>query len=167
MPPIRFRSRHLHATFYNQLRTDLDALGWVHAPVNFGATALSFIDYQPDERAVQIKHNTVAVSLGDYDIDDDEELGASGGGLRSAEYHVFVDVYMEEQALALALCDDIRDIYTDYSTTLVDQITGLQVINAPIEVQEVAGPEHPSTGVEQFKKYWRTMRLTAVLFFQS
>lgn len=170
MPSIRFRSRHLHATFYNQLRADLGDLGWVNTPPvasNFGTDPLTFMDFQPDERAVAIKHNTVAVSLGDYDSDEDEELGASGGGLRSASYDVYIDVYMEEQSLALALCDDIRDIYTDYSTALINQITQGAVPNTRIEVAEIVGPERPSTGVEQFKKYWRSMHLAAVLYFQS
>jgi hypothetical protein len=167
MPPIRFRSRHLHATFYNQLKTSLDTLGWVNPPVNFGTAPLVFMDYQPDERAVQIKQNTVAVSLGDFDADLDEELGASGGGLRSAEYNVYIDVYMQEQALSQALCDDVRDIYTDFQMDLIDQVTQAPIYGALIQVDTVIGPQKPSIGVDAFKRYWRTMRLDAVLYFQS
>lgn len=167
MAPIRFRSRHLHATFYNQLRADLTALGWVNAPVNFGAAPLTFMDFPPDERATQIKQNTVAVALGDYDSDDDAEVGAAGGGLRKAEYHVFIDVYMEEQSLAHALCDDVRDIYTDYSCDLINQITGQPVPNVRIEVEEIVGPERPSSGPDVFQRYWRTMNLLVIVYFQS
>lgn len=167
MAAIRFRSRHLHATFFNQLTTALTTLGWIGTPVNFGADPLHMMDYQPDERSVQIHHNTVAVSLGDYGTDEDAELGAQAGGLRQADYSIFIDVYMEEQALAAALCDDIRDIYTDFSMLLVDQITGQDVPNAVIEVQEVYGPEKPGSGIEQFKRYWRTMHINATLYFQS
>jgi hypothetical protein len=167
MAPIRFRTRHLHATFYNHVRLNLATLGWVSAPVNFGALPLNFMDYQPDERAAQIKYNTLAVSIGDYSNDDDEELGATGGGLRSASYDVYMDVYMEEQALSLALCDDIRDLYTDFSMPLVDQINQQVVPNTLIEIEAINGPERPGSGPDQFRKYWRTMRLEVVLFFQS
>lgn len=167
MPPIRFRTRHLHATFYNHLRAELTMRGWVNDPVNFGATGLSFMDYPPDERATQIKQNTVAVAVGDYGADEDAEVGARGGGLRRADYHLFIDVYMEEQSLTLALCDDIRDIYTDYSCDLIDQITGQPVPFVYIEVEEVGGPERPSSGVDAFQRYWRTMNLDLAVYFQS
>lgn len=168
MPPIRFRSRHLHKTFVTQLTSDLDDAGWISPPVNFGAKAITIMDFQPDERSAPIEHNTVAVSLGDYQSDQDEEIGALGGGLRSALYRVFVDVYMSEQSYSLAICDDIRDIYTDRSMPLIDQITLAPVPTCVIEVQEVLGPERPAgSGIDPFRRYWRTMRVDALLYFQS
>jgi hypothetical protein len=166
---IRFRSRHLHATFYHYTAAQLAARGWSGSTVNFGTQAVTVVDYQPDERGQLIKANTVAVSLADYVADEDEELGAAIGGVRSAPYRIYLDVYMAEQALAYAICDDLRDIFEDLTLQLVDQITGLEVADAPIEVENVLGPERPSQvlGAEQFKKFWRTMRLDTRLFFQT
>jgi hypothetical protein len=133
MPSIRFRSRHLHATIVKHTRTRLDALGWISPPVNFNTDPIEVIDYQPEERNIVITKNTVAVTLGTYPTDVDEELGAIGGGLRSAPYTVFVDAYMAEQALSIAMCDDIRDIFMDLNLDLINQITGLPVPDTLIE----------------------------------
>jgi hypothetical protein len=166
--PIRFRSRHLHASFVDYVRAGLDQRGWITPPVNFGARPVTLIDYQPDDRNTQIQHNTISVSLGDYDQDEDEELGAAMGGLRSALYQVFIDVYMQEQALSLAICDDVRDMFQDRFITLIDQITLAPVLNTTIEVDSVVGPDKPSAGpADQFRKYWRTMRIDGRLFFQT
>ncbi len=167
--PIRFRSRHLHATFYNHLKGELDAHGWRSAPVNFGAEGVTVIDFQPDERNSRIEVNTVAVTLGDYDTDEDEELGAAIGGMRSALYNIFIDTYMQEQSLSLAICDDIRDIYQDLTLPLIDQITLAPVAGTLIEVDRVVGPDKPAAnvGAEQFKKFWRTMRVDGRLFFNT
>jgi hypothetical protein len=169
MPAPRFRSRHLHATFYKQFIVDMSALGWMHAPVNFGTQALTVIDYQPEDRNETIKHNTVAVSLGNYGSDEDEELGAKGGGLRSALYNIFIDIYMSEQALAIAVADDVRDIYTDLTMPLVNQIDGQVEPATLIEVDQVLGPERPGGGAgsDTFRKHWRVMRVDGRLFYQS
>lgn len=164
---VRFRSRHLHATFYNHFSTNAQTLGWTAPPVNFGTDPVQIIDYIPDERQEVIRNNTVAVSLGDFTVDTDEELGARGGGLRSALYNVFFDVYMVEQALSLAICDDIRDLYTDVTLPLINQITQTPVPDCLIEVEAVLGPERGAAGVEQFRRFWRTMRLDARLFYPS
>lgn len=169
MSAPRFRSRHLHATFYNHFVTEMTALGWVNTPVNFGTQALTVIDYQPEDRTETIRHNTVAVSLGNYGSDEDEELGATGGGLRSALYNVFIDIYMSEQALAVAVADDVRDIYTDLTMPLINQITASPETGTLIEVDQVLGPERPAgtAGSDTFRKNWRIMRVDARLFYQS
>lgn len=167
MPPIRFRSRFLHATLYDYTRDGLDTLGWITPPVNFGTGPVTMIDYQPDERSVQIAQNTVAVSLGDYLNDEDEELGAALNGTRSAPYSVFIDVYMSEQALSQAICDDIRDIFTDKSMYLIDQINQT-LSDQLIQVENIDGPARVAgQTADAFRKYWRAMRIDCRLFFQS
>lgn len=167
MALIRFRSRHLHATFFDYTKARLSELGWVNAPVNFGTVGLNFIDYQPDERSEQIRQNTVSISLGDYQNDEDEEVGAAMGGSRGAPYAVYIDVYMAEQALSQALCDDIRDIYTDQTLELIDQISGAATGNL-IEVENVDGPSRiPGAAADQFKRHWRAMRLDVRLYFNT
>jgi hypothetical protein len=169
MPPIRFRSRHLHATFVNNTIDGLGEAGWMSAPVNFGTAPVTVIDYQPDDREKAIAHNTVAVSLGDYAADNEEELGAlTGGGLNSALYGVYIDVYMAEAPLAIAICDDIRDLYKSQSMPLINQISGAPEPNHLIQVDQVLGPEKPPTGGNAtFQRYWRIMRVDARLYFQT
>ncbi len=170
MPAIRFRSRHLHATFYDHTIAALTNLGWMSAPVNFGTHAVKVVDFQPDERQLPIAGNTVAVSLGDYTLDDEEELGALlGGGLRSALYSVYIDSYMLEQSLSLAICDDLREIYDGKSLDLINQITETVVPNCYIQVEQVIGPEKPPSnlGAETFKRYWRIIRVDARLYYQT
>lgn len=169
MASVRFRSRFIHATFVDEVKAKLLAQGWVAQPVNFGTLPVRVVDYQPDERKEPIDTNTVAVSLGDYAFDEDEELGARGGGLRSAPYSVFVDVYMAEQSLSQAICDDIRDAFTDYEPLLIDQITGLPVPDTQIDIVRIAGPSRPeaNVGAEAFRRFWRIMRIDATLYFSS
>ena len=171
---IRHRSRHLRATLFHKVIDDLTTLGWVTAPVNFGADPVTVLDYQPDERQQAVVKNTVAVSLGDVVNDVDEELGASGGGLRSAFIPVFIDVYMAEQALADAICDDLRDIFDNQIFPLIDQVTGAPSVdpltalpNAQIEIEEVLGPDRPAgaAAADQFKRYWRIIKLGVRLYY--
>lgn len=166
--PLRHRSRHLRATMYNKVKTDLATLGWVNAPINFNGTPVTVVDYQPDERNEPVLVNTVAVSLGDVVNDVDEELGAQAGGLRSAFYPVFIDVYMVEQALSDALCDDIRAIFDNAIFPLVDQVTGTDS-GETIEIDEVRGPDRPVNiaSADPFKRFWRIMRLGTRLYYQS
>ena len=163
MAATRFRSRHLRATMFNMISTELTALGWITPPINFNADPITVIDYQPDERGEILAGNTVAVSLGDVVNDVDEEIGA---GLRSAFYPVFVDVYMATQALSDAVCDDVRAIFDTQYFFLVDQITGLPTTEQ-IEIDQVIGPDRPagSASLEQFKKYWRIMRIGTRLYY--
>lgn len=165
---LRHRSRHLRATIYNKVKADLTTLGWVNSPVNFDTSPVSVIDYQPDERNEAIKSNTVAVSLGDVVSDKDEELGAEAGGLRSGFYPVFVDVYMAEQALADAICDDLRDIFDSAIFPLVDQITQTDSAEK-IEIESCMGPDKPGAlnAGDPFKRYWRVMRLGVRLYYQN
>lgn len=165
---LRHRSRHLHATIVNKVKADLTSLGWVDAPVNFNTSPVTFVDYQPDERQEAIRTNTVAVSLGDVTDDTDEELGALAGGTRSAHYPVFIDVYMAEQAIAQAICDDIRDIFDCAIFQLVNQITGTDA-NEQIEIELVLGPDRPqgAASADPFKRNWRVMRLGVRLYYQT
>jgi hypothetical protein len=163
---IRHRSRHLRATIKNKTVAELTTLGWIDknlGPINFNADPIVVLDYQPDERGEIITTNTVAVSIGDVINDVDEEMGA---GLRSAWYPVFIDVYMDTQALSDAVCDDIRDIFDTRVFPLVNQIDQTDT-DQQIEIEEVIGPDRPaaSGAAEQFKRYWRVMRLGVRLYY--
>lgn len=168
MPPIRHRSRHLRATLYNMLADQLDDLGWISTPINFSADPVTVVDYQPDERNEPVTKNTVAISLGNGLNDEDMELGGATGGLRSGWYPVFIDVYMAEQALTDAICDDIRDIFDSQLFPLINQITSAPSAEQ-IEVEEVLGPDRPAGtfAAEQFKRYWRVMKLGVRVYYNG
>lgn len=168
MAQLRHRSRHIHATLYNHLRNELTALGWITPPVNFGTEPVTLVDYQPEERGERIEHNTVAVSLGDIPADQEEELGARTGGLLSGLYPVFIDVYMADQPLSVAICDDIRDVFQMAYLSVIDQVTG-DPSDYVMDIEEVHGPERPNAqiGAEQFKRYWRIMRLSARVYYNT
>jgi hypothetical protein len=76
---------------------------------------------------------------------------------------------MAEQALSIAICDDVRDIFTDLSLDFIDQLTGLPVFGTKIEIEQISGPEKPpaALGAEQFKKYWRIMHIQARLYYPA
>lgn len=166
--PLRHRSRHLRASLVNKVRKDLDQLGWITPPINFDSQPVVVIDYQPDERNEPIATNTVAVSLGDVVNDKDEELGAADGGLRSGFYPVFIDVYMGEQALSDAICDDLRLKFDCAIFPLVDQITQTDSAEK-IEIESCMGPDKPGAlnAGDPFKRYWRVMRLGVRLYYQN
>jgi hypothetical protein len=74
---------------------------------------------------------------------------------------------MAEQALTQAMCDDIRDMFTDEAFELIDQINSGPVAGSRIVIEDIAGPERPpaAVGAEQFKKFWRTMIVEGRLYY--
>lgn len=171
-PPIptglRHRQRYVHSTLVDVVRQGLTEFGWVNAPTIFSALPVTVLDYQPDDRGEAIAANTVVVSMGDEFADEPEELGA---GLQSASTPVFVDIYGEQQAIAVAIAGDVKmllkDRYLpvrDWSQPGAPAIPGMQ-----IEMENTVGPERPqaSIGAENFKRYWRVIKSTAVTYFQD
>lgn len=170
---LRFRTRSVHATLADDVRAALTELGWiVTAPggrVNFGVAPVTVVDYQPEERQEPVKVNTVAVTLGDAPADEDEELGASVGGLRSVTYPVYLDCYMNEQAIAVAICDDLVEHFTDLALEVTDVVTGGVADGVTLVIEDVAGPRRPpaASGGEAFRRNWRIVELSAVLYFNT
>lgn len=166
---IRFRTRFLHATLVDDVKTALTDLGWVTPPINFGGTPAVVTDYSPDERGEDIKPGTIAVTLGDAPADEDEELGAAEGGLRSVSYPVYLDCYMAEQAISVAVCDDLVAHFTDRVLRVEDQINGGLIDGVTVVIEDVAGPRRPpaSVGADSFRRHWRVVELTAVLYFNT
>lgn len=112
---LRHFSRHLHATVQDQIKAHLQACGWLPPTVPnpafvtlFGAQPVTFQRQRPEESLLQsIKANLVTVSFGGQGNDQDEQLG---GGMVSQEHVFFVDVYAENDAVAVALAEDVRDL---------------------------------------------------------
>lgn len=170
MAALRFRTRFLHATVFDYIRANLGDLGWTTGLINFDTDPVKVIDYQPDERGERINVNTVAVTMGDVPATVEEELGADEGGLVSIPYRVYLDVYMQETALTIALCDDLRDMFERLTLQLEDKINGGFVDGVLASVEDVVGPERPpssSQSNEGFKRSWRVVYLDISLYFNS
>lgn len=176
MAPIRFRTRFVHATIYDVVRAGLGSLGWTTGTgnttgmVNFDTDPVKVIDYQPDERGERINVNTIAVTMGDVPATTEEELGAAEGGLNSISYRIYLDVYMQETSLAIALCDDLRDMFEGLTLQLEDKINGGFVPDVVCSIDQVVGPERPPSGAqstEPFKRSWRVVYLDTLLYFNS
>lgn len=166
---IRFKHRIIHQALYNMVQDGLTDLGWVNDPVNFATTGLTFVDYQPDERGRAIALNTIAITTGDEGEDLGEELGSDMGGLQSVSIPVFVDIYGEEQAISVAIGNDVKSILKNFVGPLLsydNTDTGAQ-----LTIEEVLGPERPlaasSAGGENFKRYWRVVKAMSVTYFNE
>jgi hypothetical protein len=165
---IRFRTRFMQATLTNHIRDGLAELGWSGDDVNFGTTPVTVVDYQPDERDSVPAQNTVAVTLGDVPESAEEELGGASGGLSSVDYVLFVDAYMAEQALSVAIADDIRDLLEYQYIDLIDQITGQPVPGTRIGFEETLGPQRPDgAGSDNFRRHWRVVKSIARLYYRT
>lgn len=169
MTQLRWRTRSLLQTLHEETVTALTALGWITEPVNLGVTPVTVVDYQPLERDTPIKTNTVAVTIGDVPRDLDEELGAAEGGLRSVSFPVFIDAYMNDTPVSVAICDDLVEHFTDLSMQVKDSITQQYADGISLIIEDVAGPRRPpaASGGEAFRRNWRIVNLTAVLYFNT
>lgn len=172
MTNLRFRYRHVHATLYTHLRTQLIALGWgdsslqagdpANANINFGVAPMTFRDFQPDEAGIRLDPMTVAVTLGDEPPREDMELGA---GLAKVPYPLYVDVYGDRQATAQAVASDVKDILEDLFIPIKDFTTSPPVAtDGVIEIfhEDIASGRPPASLMStDIKRYWRTVMATA------
>jgi hypothetical protein len=161
---MRHRQRHLHATVLDHIRTELAVDGWLAAPVNFAATAVTLIDYEPQEAGETPAMNTVAVSIGDQGTDEVEELG---GGISSCSYTVFVDVYGENEPIGVAISDDVKQGLVNQVIPLKDfthSADGVET-DAQVEFEMVLVEVIPSAASTLDKRSWRAVKATAVVFF--
>jgi len=94
----------------DSIKAVLDDGDWLGPDVPFGATPVVFQTVRPVESELKaLTGNVVAVTFGNQSDDGDLELG---GGEVQTEYVLFVDVWAEEQAVAIAIASDIRDHFT-------------------------------------------------------
>lgn len=112
MTYLRHSSRHVHHTVATYLREHLTTLGWIGPSEStpFGATPVELRTSHPPEwqESSRLEAGTVAVTLGDEDAAILEEMG---GPLASVEHPIFVDIFMDNEAIALALALDVRDLF--------------------------------------------------------
>jgi len=172
MATLRHRPRHLHATLVDYLRQGLRELDWEGPNVPYGATPITIVDHQPDERGTPVLANTVAISMGDEQADVEMELGAATGGLHSVLVPLFVDVYGEQGAISVAIASDVKQLLRHANLRLRDW-SKPDAPPAPgmwIEIDEVLGPEFPQAAqqaTEQFRKNWRVVKAATVTYFED
>lgn len=166
---MRFRYRHTHKTLCAYIEARLTTLGWVNSPINFGTTAVTFTEIQPDENGEKIEPNVVAITLGDGPDDVLEELG---GGLYSISYPLFVDVYATNQSLAVSIADDVKDsLNHDMSIPLYDWTNPSAPVQQSdyITFEKVFGPERPPVSVasNDFRRHWRVVKGLATVYYSQ
>ena len=98
-------------------------------------------------------------------------MGCDGGGLASLAAPVFVDVFADRVALAVAVCDDVRDLLERKRFDLLDFIpaTPVPIVGAYIDIDMVVGPRSPIApmAIDSFKRRWRVMSAECRLFYQT
>lgn len=168
---LRHYSWHVHHSVFKYLEAQLDTMGWTSATASerpFGAAQVRLQETLPPEFDMTrtLSPGTVAVTLGSEPDTKEEELG---GVLNSHDLPLFIDIFMEDEALALALANDIRDIFKGRvpgSSRLMQVIDWASPGTTPatgytVEFEDVVR-ERPET-----KLNWQIVKVSAVLFFND
>lgn len=166
---LRHAPRHVHHSVADYITTGLAELGWTSALDSerpFGAEQIKVTRTHAitDGRRVAVTANTVAITLGSEASTEDLELG---GALVAQDYPVFVDVLMDEDALALSLATDIRDHllgrfeFSRRFIDVVDQATRTLVPGWRLALDDVERirPEN------DFALHWQVVKVTATAEF--
>lgn len=171
---LRFRYRHVHRTVASYVEAELRALGWRTAAdvtaggaVLFGASAFTYLNYTPEENGVAVVANTVCITLGDEPSASDEELG---DGLRSLRYPVFVDVYGDNQAIALSVASDAKTLFEDRYMPVTDFTGGDPGVASPEYLEfdkDDALLLRPATSLvaTDFRRHWRIVKAMATVHY--
>lgn len=170
MTELRFRTRHVHQTVTDYVKTAMQALGWgdaalpandpLNAAIPFGTTPVTWMDIQPDEEGVPIVPNTVAITLGDAGVDDLQQLG---GGYYELELPVFFDVYGENQGIAQSIASDVKDVVNYQLSIPVKDYTSSTAGTDTTELilfDDISGPERPPASqiAADVRRHWRLVR---------
>lgn len=162
---LRHSTRHLHRTVYDYLNTELTALGWTVADsVPFNAPVVRMQETLPDEwdQASVLEPGTVAVTLGDENATQGQELG---GPLGLIEVPIFIDCFMDTDSTALALALDVRDIFTGRIGT-ARRYKPVNNYNVTPEVEATGySVEFDDVVRDRVKNKWHVVKLTAQMYF--
>lgn len=171
MTYLRHAPRHVHHTVANHIAERLTAMGWTDATTTpFGAKPAKVIKVPAIAGsqliADRVTAGTVAITLGDEYGPDLEEMG---GNFTSQDYPIFVDVFQDTDASALALASDIRDIVLGRAAgsrrwlDVIDQSTKATVPGWKIELDDVDRVS-PETAMPL---RWQVVKVTAVAYFND
>lgn len=162
---MRHRQRHLHKTVVEHVRQTLLDTAWLGpGPINWGEPAVTLLEYEPQEAGETPARNTVAISIGNQNEDENEELG---GGLHSCRYTLFIDIYPTRDPIGVAIADDIKFELVETIIPLLDFTTDPAGVPTPaqIEFETVVVEAIPTTSSTLDKRVWRAVKATAVCYF--
>lgn len=161
---MRHRQRHVHATILKHIRTALTDGGWIDAPVNFGTTPITLMDYEPQQAGETPEFNTVSVSIDHQGENEPLELG---GGLYRCDYVLFIDIYAEAEPIGVAIGDDIKDALVEQVITLLDFTTDAAgtATDGQIEFETVLVEKLPTATTTLDKRSWRAVKAIACCYF--
>lgn len=170
MTYLRHASRHVHHTVANYVKSHLDTLGWTQAGnVPFDSPVVKVWKSSAINGtglASQVTAGVVSIVPGNEPMPAGEELG---GPLTSQIYPIFIDVFQDNEATALALANDIKDIVlgrlpgTRRSLPVINQMTGEPQPNWWMELDDVerVKPDHT------FALHWQTVKVSANAYFNE
>ena len=110
MTYLRHASRHVHETVLKHVEYHIGALGWTTpGSTPFAAPVVEIQGSMPEEHEEikRLQPGRLAVTLGPVTDPMPQEMG---GPLVAVEYPFFFDCFMDTDATATALADDVRDI---------------------------------------------------------
>lgn len=168
MSYLRYSSRNVHWTVANWIEATLTSLNWMD-PDNtpFGAPVLrvkrttAAIGGQLPEK---LEPGLVTVTLGDEPMPDEEELG---GALSSIEIPIFIDIFMDLDAHAAAVSEDIRDMLLG---RLGPKIRVMPTVDQATDDVRTDWSIH-FEDIEQIRPevalaiHWRVVKVTARVYF--
>lgn len=170
MSYLRHASRHVFHTVAGRIESALGELGWTStsdAERPFGTDQLTVRRHTPvtgESGDSTAKPFTVAITLGDEFTPQEQEIG---GPLSMQEYPIFCDVLMPNDALALVLASDIRDVCLGRldgyrrSFPVIDQITQAPVVDWRISLEDVERVKPDS----ELTLAWQVVKVTAEVHF--
>lgn len=163
---LRHASRHVHHTIASFVEDNLGVLGWTSTNVSerpFGAEQLTIKRVSSPQN--ELAAGLVTITLGDEVDPDSLEMG---GPLSQQDFPIFVDIYMDQDATALAVACDVRDLLLgrfDFARPflpVIDQATALEVVGWRITFDDVerARPDNQPGSL-----HWQVVKVTAVVEF--
>jgi len=168
MTYLRHAGRHVHKTVMDYLDAQLTALNWRSATNSpFGATPITLVGrpvLMGDRVDDAVAPGLVAISLGDELAPEMEEVG---GPLSTQEYPFFVDIFGDNEATALALATDVRDIFmgrlpgTKRFLRVKNGATGADVVGWQLEFEDVERVRPETT----MPYHWQVVKVTATTYF--
>lgn len=164
---LRFRDRHVHKSIAEFIKLGLTELGWINAPINFGSTAFTFKEYQPETNGEDIAPNTAAVSAGDPGPTEPAEMGQ---GLWHYSTPVFIDIYGEQRELAKAVAGDVHDWIFRHPLIRVQDWTdpsNPQPTDVYVEWENIEGPLTPAISftATDIKRNWKVVKVEAHTYY--
>ena len=170
MTYLRHAPRHIHHTVADAIEGALDALHWTstdEAQRPFGATKVVVKRTGGVGRKdAMLEAGQVYVTIGSEWQPQTLELG---GPLTEQSFPIFVDILMDEDALAICLAADVRDALLGRLASVprvlpvIDQSTATPVPGWRIHLENVERlvPD------QMFALHWQVVKVTARVEFQE